>query len=236
MLPPSSSLRDSVATARTRCVTAVLWAVAIGRNGATRAWETLSALATRGRATAQTTVADGRRVLGGPLYQVATGPVRTALFGRRLSVSVLAGLLTAPLALGSAWWVGANVGYRTLTDLVTGTWYGTNPEVGVFAAAAILVGLGAVSAGLNSGLLPTTGLVVAPIFGAALTRYGTTVATWNGGTAVVSLPEAVAYATSVGVAFGVPIAVAGFLLGSALRRVGTVLTDAGRPSQPAEQA
>lgn len=236
MRPPPSSLRDSAATALTYCAAAVLWAVARGRDAVTWMWRTLRTLTTRGRTNAQTALADGRRVLGGPLRRAVTGPVRTALLGRRPSVSLLAGLLAAPLALGSSWWVSTNVGYQALVDLVTGTWYGTAPHLGVFLTLGVLVGLGATSAGLNSGLLPTTGLVVAPIFGAALTRYGTTVTAWDGGTTVVSLPEAVAYAAYVGVAFGVPIAVAGFLLGAGLRRVGTVLTDAGSPSRPTEQA
>ena len=145
-------------------------------------------------------------------------------------------MLTLPLVLGSAWWVDTNVGYGTLVDLVTGTWYGTNPELGVFLAAAVLVGLAAVNAGLNSGLVPTSALVVAPVFGAALARYGTTVSTYDGGTTVVSLPEAVAHAAYVGVAFGVPIALCGFLVGAGLRRIGVVLTDTGGPPQPAEQA
>jgi len=177
-----------------------------------------------------------RDALGASLRGTVVEPLRYALFGRRAAVSLLVCLLTLPLALGSAWWVDTTLGYATLVELVTGTWYGTNPESGVFLAAAVLVGLGAVSAGLNSGLVPTSALVVAPVFGAALTRYGTTVPTYGGRTTVVSLPEAVAYAASVGVAVGVPIAVGGFLLGVALRRAGVVLADAGGPSRPAQQA
>jgi len=228
MRPQWSSLRDRLTTALALCLAAVSWTAAAARDASVWAWKTVRDVTARLASDAETGLRESRRLLD--------GPVRTLLLGRRAVVSVLAGLLAAPLALGSAWWVDANVGYDALTELVAGTWYGTNPELGVFLAAAVLVGLGAVSAGLNSGLVPTTGLVVAPIFGAALTRYGTTVPTYGGGTAVVSLPEAVASAAYVGLVLGVPIAVGGFLLGTALRRIGVVVTDIGGPSRPAEQA
>ncbi|MFC6989376.1 hypothetical protein ACFQJD_12905 [Haloplanus sp. GCM10025708] len=142
-------------------------------------------------------------------------------------------MLVAPLlALGTAWWVGTSVGYAALEGWVRGTWNGTNPSLVVFLAVALLVGLGAVSAARNSGLLPTTLLVSAPVFGAAVTRYGTEV-TYSWGTAVVSLPDAVGVATAVAFGFGVPIAVCSFLVGIAIRRVLAVFDyRSGPPSDP----
>lgn len=147
-------------------------------------------------------------------------------------MSLLAVLLTPVLAAATAWWVGSTFGYATLEAWVRGTWYGTNPSLVVFLGVAALVGLGAVSAARNSGLLPTTLLVSAPIFGAAVTRYGTD-ASYAWGTSVVSLPEAVGVALAFAVAFGVPIAVCGFLVGAALRRVLAVFVPrSGPPSSP----
>ncbi|WP_435118945.1 hypothetical protein [Halolamina sp. C58] len=161
-------------------------------------------------------------LLAGPGKRFVTGPLRAALLGRETRRS-LGALLSAPvLALAVAWWVGSTVGYATLVAWVRGTWFGTAPSLAVFAAVAALLLLATASAAVNSGLLPTTLLVSAPIFGAAVTRYGTTV-TYAWGAEVVSLPNAVGTATAIGLGFGVPIAVAGFLLGSVLRRSATTL-------------
>lgn len=161
-------------------------------------------------------------LLSGPAKRFVTGPLREVLLGRRTHRSLVA-LLSAPvLALGVAWWVGSTVGYESLVAWVRGTWFGTAPSLAVFAALAALLLLAAASAAVNSGLLPTTLLVSAPIFGAAVTRYGTTV-TYTWGAEVVSLPNAVGTATLLALGFGIPIAVAGFLLGSVLRRSATTL-------------
>jgi hypothetical protein len=158
--------------------------------------------------------------------------VREALLGRRLEISLLAGLLSAPLALATTWWVGSTVGYPTLERWVRGTWHGTDPALVVFLGVAALLALATASAAVNSGLAPTTLLVAGPVFGAAVTRYGTEV-TYEYGATVVSLPDAVGVAALFAVAFGVPIALAGFVLGRALRRVAAVLVGgAGRSSRP----
>lgn len=167
-------------------------------------------------------------LLAGPARQFVTGPLRTVLLGRETSRSLVA-LLSAPvLALGVAWWVGSTVGYESLVASVRGTWFGTDPSLAVFAAFAALFLLAAASAAVNSGLLPTTLLVSAPIFGAAVTRYGTTV-TYAWGAEVVSLPNAVGTATAIAVGFGIPVAVVGFLLGAVLRRAVTALEPVGAP-------
>lgn len=191
-------------------------------------------------ATAITAVAAGTRtaaervrgLLVGPGARIVGGPVKSGLFGRRLDVSLVAALLAPVLALATAWWVGSTVGYDVLADWAVGTWTGENPVMLVFVAAGALVGLGAVSAAVNSGLVPTTLLVVAPAFGAGVTRYGTTVQRY-GGPDVFSLPEALAFGAFVGLAVGVPLGVLGFVLGVGLRRVVDVLRgDSGPSARP----
>ncbi|QGA83203.1 putative membrane protein [Halomicrobium sp. LC1Hm] len=170
----------------------------------------------------------GRSLLSGPVKRGLAGPVRDALLGRRVAVSLLAGLLSAPLALLTTWWVRSTMGYTTLEAWVRGTWYGTEPALVVFLGVAALLVLATASAAVNSGLVPTTLLVAGPVFGVGVARYGTTV-TYEYGASVVSLPDAVAIAALFAVAFGTPIAVCGFVLGSALRRVTAVLADGAGP-------
>jgi len=175
-----------------------------------------------------------RDVLTGPVQQRVAAPLRVALFGRRLDVALLAVVLTPLLALAVAWWVGSTVEYATLEGWVRGTWDGTNPVPAVFFAVAALLVLGAISAAVGAGLVPTTLLVAGPIFGAAVTRYGTEV-TYNWGTTVVSLPDAVGVAGLFALSFGAPIALCGFLLGRALRRITRVLVGGSGPSSRPEQ-
>ena len=198
-------------------------------------WAFLCATGQRLRSVVQTSRTKTRWALDGPVRRVITGPVRDGLLGRRVDVSFVVVLLAPVLALGTAWWVGSTVGYETLEEWVRGTWNGTRPTVAVFAATALLVALAAISAAVNSGLLPTTVLVAAPIFRAAVTRYGTEVA-YSWGTTVVSLPEAVGVATAFALAFGFPLAVVGFLVGTAIRRVVAVVARGSGPSSSPERA
>ena len=169
-------------------------------------------------------------VLSGSVRAFLVGPLRVVLLGKRRDVSLLTSLLSPVLALVAAWWVASTIGYDALTTMVRGTWFGTAPSLLVFLAVGGLLALGTISAGVNSGLLPTAILVSAPIFGASVTRYGTTIThTW--GSQVVSLPNAVGVALLFAVAFGVPLAVAGFLIGRTLDRVVHAYDDgAGPPS------
>lgn len=169
-----------------------------------------------------------------PATRRAVGPVRAGLVGRRLDVSLVAVLLAPLLALVTAWWVGSTVGFGTLADWVVGTWTGRDPVFVVFLAAGALVGLGAVSAGVNSGLVPTVLLVAGPLFGAGVTRYGTHHPLYRS-TEVVSLPEALAAGGAVAVAFGVPLGLVGFCLGVGVRRVAAVLRGGpGSAARPGE--
>ena len=158
------------------------------------------------------------RLLVDPVRRAVTGPGREVVLGRRTEVSLPVVLLSPVLAPGAMWWGGSTIGYATLDRWVSTTWFGTDPSGTVLLAAALLVALGAASAAMNSGLLPTSVLVSAPIFGAVVTRYGTDI-TYSARSPVVSLPDAVGLAALIAVVFGVPIAVRGFLLGSAIRRV-----------------
>lgn len=157
-------------------------------------------------------------VLSGPVKQFVAGPLRTVVLGTRRDVSLLIALLSPILALITSWGVVSTVGYETLTAWVRGTWFGTEPSLAIFLAVGSLLVLGAISAGANSGLLPTGLLVGAPIFGAAVTRYGTTV-TYTWGSQVVSLPNAVGMAMLFAVGFGIPVSVSGFVLGRTLRHI-----------------
>ncbi|WP_435127778.1 hypothetical protein [Halobaculum sp. D14] len=218
MSPDTSALHSSVAAAVAAVLEAMVAVASRSKKAAVRLRRWVSAAAgalwTRTRRAADV----ARRVVSGPVRRTVTGPLRVAVVGRRTDVSLLAALLSPALALVVAWWVGSSVGYSALEAAVRGTWTGTDPAVGVFVAAGALLALGAANAGVNSGLLPTTLLVAAPVFGAAATRYGTRVA-YETGAAVVSLPEAVAVAAAVAVAVGAPLGVAAFCLGAAVRRV-----------------
>lgn len=172
-------------------------------------------------------------ILSGPVKQFVVGPLRVILLGKRRDVSLLVGLSSPVLALIAAWWVGSTVGYETLTAWVRGTWFGTEPSLGIFLSVSGLLALGAISAGINSGLLPTGLLVSAPIFGAAVTRYGTTV-TYTWGSQVVSLPNAVGMAILFALGFGIPVTVSGFILGRTLCHVVCVYGGRAGPSTTVE--
>jgi len=227
-------VRPSLQSAADRAVSTLVFAAALLVDATTSAasllWRALGDVARRlhsawrrGRGSASE--------LSGPAKRFATGPLRAFLLGRRTGRSVVLTLSSPVLALATAWWVGSTVGYESLVASVRGTWFGTDPALPVFAAVGALLLLAAASAAANSGVLPTTLLVSAPVFGAALTRYGTTV-TYTWGAEVVSLPSAVGFAVVIGVGVGAPIAVVGFCLGFLTRRAAVAIrrpsdTDAG---------
>lgn len=167
----------------------------------------------------------------GPVSRFVRGPVTTCLCGRRAAVSVVLLGLAPVLAALAAGVVTATTGYPPLERWLVETWTGTDPQAVVFMGVALLVGLAAASAAVEGGLVPTTGLVAAPLFGVAVTRYGT-VTTTRFGEHVVSLPDAVAFALSVAAVGGVSIGVVGYGLGAGLRRAGRVVrAEASMPSR-----
>lgn len=159
------------------------------------------------------------------------------LLGRRTDVSVLTVLLSPVLALAPAWWIAVSpsIGYRRIAALVQGTWVGTNPSLAVFVTVGVLITLGAISAAVNSGIIPTTFLVSAPIFGVGATRYGTTLS-YSGGAevGVVSLPSAIGTAIFFAVSIGIPLSAVGFLLGSLSSRIIRVFQSHSAPTSSAE--
>ena len=218
----TATVGATVGRAVSRLLGALSWLVATLWHLAARLWSLLRALGRWLRSAATEAVSWTGRAFEGPIRRAVAGPVRTALLGRRADVSLLVAFAAPVAALAAAWWVDASVGYEALQRMTEGTWDGTNPSALVFVAVGGLVALGAVSAAVNSGLVPTTLLVAAPVFGATVTRYGTEVR-YSWGTGVVSLPDAVAGAAAVAAAFGVPLAVCGFLLGTGLKRAAEVV-------------
>jgi hypothetical protein len=198
-------------------------------------WRLLRRLAHDFRSLCATVYHRTGAVLSGPVKQFLVGPLRVVLLGQRRDVSLLVTLLSPVLALGTAWWVGSTVGYNALATSVRGTWFGTDPSLAVFLALGGLLALGAISAGVNSGLLPTGLLVSAPVFGAGVTRYGTTV-TSSWGSHIVSLPDAVGVASLIAIGFGLPITIAGFVIGRALRHVVRVYSGRAGPPSTVENA
>jgi hypothetical protein len=229
MRPDLSLPRQAAAKSVALLSVAVSWLATAAQTSAISLLRQVLTVGTLTRSSAQTLFQRARRLFEGPVRRVVAGPIRTGLFGRRIDVSILVTLLAPVLALATAWWLGSTVGYETLEQWIRGTWYGTSPSAFVFLAAALLVALGAVSAGVNSGLVPTALLVAAPTFGAAVTRYGTEV-TYSWGTKVVSLPNAVGVAAVLALAFGVPFAVGGFLVGTAIRRLVAVFDRGSGPA------
>jgi|GEM_PF-2865746 len=170
------------------------------------------------------------RVVRGPVARLVYGPVTTLLFGRRAAVSIILVGLAPALAALAAGVVATTTGYPPLERWLVDTWTGTDPRAAVFAGGALLLGLAAASGAVEGGLIPTSVLVAAPLFGVAVTRYGTTVST-HFGPRVVSLPEAVAFALGVAAVGGVTAAVVGYGVGAGCRRAGRIVrADAPRPA------
>jgi len=167
----------------------------------------------------------GIRVAGvvrGPVSRFVRGPLATLLFGRRTAVSIILVGLAAIVAALTAGVVTATTGYPPLERWLAETWTGTDPQAAVFVGGTLLLGLAAASAVVEGGLVPTTTLVAAPLFGVAITRYGTVVTT-HYGEYVVSLPEALAFAFAVAAVGGVTVGVVGYGVGAGLRRAGRVV-------------
>lgn len=233
MRPDRSSLQSAFSQTVSAFVLSMAWTADAVNSVCGVIWRALRRLAHHVRTLWERSEHRASQLLSGPAKDFVSGPLRVFLLGRRTDVSLLVTLVAPVLALAATWWVGSTVGYETLVAWVRGTWFGTDPSLAVFAAAGALVVLGSISAAGNSGVLPTSLLVSAPIFGAAVTRYGTTV-TYTWGTQVVSLPNAVGTAILFALGFGLPLAVTGFLLGGLLRRVVTIFRGQSGPTAPVE--
>lgn len=159
------------------------------------------------------------------LRNLLAGPVTRVVFGRRLDVSA-AVLAAAPLLSLTANYWAAQVGYVSIRGWVRGTWSGTEPHLMIFAAVGALVALAAATAAVNSGLVPTALLVAAPVFGVAFARYGLTL----GSSGTVGIPNATTVACLLAAGLGLPLALTGFTLGVAGRRLWRLLGSASAQS------
>lgn len=148
---------------------------------------------------------------------VITGPVKAFMLGRRTGVSVGLILASPVSTIVVALWIRTTTGYLPLQSWVRETLTGTQPHAIVFLGVAALLGLGMLVSAANSGLVPTTLIVSGPVFGAAVTKYGTIYTEPHMAGQIVSLPEAVEFALAGAILVGVPIAMFGFVLGLLLR-------------------
>ncbi|WP_195156012.1 hypothetical protein [Halococcus agarilyticus] len=108
--------------------------------------------------------------------------------------------------------------YTQLVDMFVATYTGSRAHL-LFAVGPIVLLLGAIgSAYLNSGLLPTGGLVLGPIFGFFVNRAGNPTVLKLDPTPL-PLSDAIIFALTGASLYGIPITIIGFLIGIALRRV-----------------
>ncbi|ELY69304.1 hypothetical protein [Natrinema versiforme] len=112
------------------------------------------------------------------------------------------------------------VGSDRVADAAVETWRGATVHYEIIAVACLLVGVAAVSGALNAGLIPAFSLVASVPFGIGLARYGTEYAVGNM-SVTVSLSEAIADGLGAALVIGLPLAVLGYLVEAAIRRVGS---------------
>lgn len=163
----------------------------------------------------------GRAALEAKTRQAAgrlAAAVRQSVVGESPATSTFAVALGVVLAAASAWAVGTTIGIETLADRVLETLSGQAIDTAVLQAGAALVALAALAALAGAGLLPAVLLGSGPVFGAAVTRYGAEYE-FLGSTHTISLMEASLDAAGAALVVGAPLAVAGFALGVAVRRV-----------------
>lgn len=162
---------------------------------------------------------------------------RTVLFGRnsRLSARIWAVALVGTVAVAAIVAVttvrytptGPTAGgtvalhspsYTQLIDWFIATYTdGRNYPLFIIGPVALL--LGAVgSTYLNSGLFPTGGLVLGPIFGFFVNRVGNPIVP-KLNPAPVSFSDAIIFALTGAFLYGIPITIIGFIIGTVLRHV-----------------
>lgn len=145
-------------------------------------------------------------------------PIRNLVFGRSARVSIGTTVLALLLAPAVAIGVSLTTGYPRIQTVVAETLQGTEIHFAVFGVAGLLIAMGTVSAALNSGLIPTHLLVSAPLFGLAITQYGTKIRYVTGEVETVPLSWAFEFATAIGLVGSVPLTLLGFALGTLVRR------------------
>lgn len=141
--------------------------------------------------------------------------VADGLLGVRREISAVA-ILSAPLlALSTGWWVVTTSNYHRIESMAVGTWTGTNPEPLVFFGVGAIIAVATLFTAFNSGFIPTTVLTMAPTSGIGFARYGLTTGYYG----TVGIPDAITIGLITAVAIGLPLGVAGFVLGTLLRQL-----------------
>ncbi|MBZ6494226.1 hypothetical protein [Natrinema longum] len=166
--------------------------------------------------------------------------------GRRRRTSIKAILSAPALAVVTGPLVATTVGYSqierwvlgstySLRQLVLGTLNGTGANAIALVGIGMLVAFAAAFAARNSGLVPTLLLVMGPVFGIGLARYGmfvehfspSKVHRWFGITdmhfATVGPVETLGTSLFLAFVWGIPLGVIGFVLGTLGRRVNGLL-------------
>ncbi|WP_239638486.1 hypothetical protein [Haloferax volcanii] len=165
------------------------------------------------------------------------------IVGRHRTTSLIA-VLSAPITasvVGLLIW--STYGYRhvehavigdthSLSQWVAGLWSTTGPTAVALLGLSTLVALATIFSTKNSGLVPTIALVMGPIFGIGLSRYGLPIAHFSpsnlhrlfGTTAMhfetVGAVETLGTALFLALLWGIPIGILGFALGTLARRIG----------------
>ncbi|WP_052368089.1 hypothetical protein [Haloferax sp. ATB1] len=151
--------------------------------------------------------------------------------GRRRRTSVAA-VLSAPIAaIVTGPLVAATYGYSRVEQWVLGTLNATDPNAIAVIGIVVLVAVAAAFAARNSGLVPTIGLTMGPIFGIGLARYGMMVEHFSpsklhrlfGATGMhfetVGPLETLGTAVFLACLFGIPLGTVGFTLGTISRKI-----------------
>lgn len=161
------------------------------------------------------------------------------LFGRRRQLSAIAVLFAPISAVVTALLVTATYGYSRIEQWVIGethtvgqwvVWAVTAPQTLALVGILLLVMFAATFSAKNSGLVPTILLVMGPIFGIGLSRYGMMIEHFSpsklhrhfGATAMhfetVGPMETIGTALFLALLWGIPIGVTGFTVGVVGRR------------------
>jgi len=165
------------------------------------------------------------------------------IVGRHRKTSLIA-ILSAPITasvVGLLIW--STYGYRHVENVVIGDTHSlsqwvagirgpTGPTAIALLGLITLVALATILSAKNSGLLPTFALVMGPIFGIGLSRYGLLIEHFSpsklhrlfGTTAMhfetVGAVETLGTALFLALLWGIPIGIVGFVLGTLSRRIG----------------
>lgn len=164
------------------------------------------------------------------------------VFGTQRKSSVMAVVCAPVAAVVTGLLVNATYGYSRIEQLVigethslgqwvSGRWVDAGPHIIALVGIFLLITLAAAYSAKNSGLVPTTLVVMGPIFGIGLARYGMMIEHFSpsklhrlfGATAMhfetVGVAEALGTALFIALLWGIPIGLFGFTLGTIGRKI-----------------